>query len=223
MEFENRTETRFVTPIDFRIENTGDSRHRGLEGELSYDFLAPFQNPPVVASEPATDAKDAKDHKETIVAGATEPFRPWQLIAFSNAQYLDAKFTESNSALFPGSSDTLVGNRPAFAPEVLIKGGLSFHREKCFDLSLTAVYVSQQFWGDANLPAIGADRSVVPAKVPAYKTFNLSGEWYITRNVRVFFGISNLFDEKYYSRVFFNGSIEPAPHRSGFGGVSVEF
>jgi hypothetical protein len=26
-----------------------------------------------------------------------------------------------------------------------------------------------------------------------------------------------------YSRVFFNGSIEPAPARSGYAGVSLEF
>ncbi len=42
----------------------------------------------------------------------------------------------------------------------------------------------------------------VPAKIPAYKVFNLSGEYYITKNVRLIAGISNLADEKYYSRVF---------------------
>jgi len=39
----------------------------------------------------------------------------------------------------------------------------------------------------------------------------------------VFGGISNLTDEKYYSRVFFNGSIEPAPQLSGYAGVSLKF
>jgi Fe(3+) dicitrate transport protein len=220
MEFENRTETQFFSPIDFRVVNSGSSRHRGFEGELSYDFLAPFQHPPIVETEPSP--KDGKDLKQTIVPGATEKFRPWQLIAFSNAQFLDAEFTESET-LVPGTNHTLVGNEPAFAPDVLIKGGLSFRREKCIDITLTAVYVSEQFWADNNLPGVGADGSVVPAKLPAYKVFNLSGEYYVTKNVRVFGGISNLFDEKYYSRVFFNGSIEPAPHRSGFGGISVEF
>ena len=44
-----------------------------------------------------------------------------------------------------------------------------------------------------------------------------------SENVRIFGGISNLTDEKYYSRVFFNGSIEPAPRLSGYAGVSVKF
>jgi outer membrane receptor protein involved in Fe transport len=45
---------------------------------------------------------------------------------------------------------------------------------------------------------------------------------YITRNLRLIAGISNLTDEKYYDRVFVNG-IEPAPHRSGYAGLSLSF
>ena len=47
----------------------------------------------------------------------------------------------------------------------------------------------------------------------------------MTRNVRVIGGISNLGDEKYYSRVFpfGGGSIDPAPSRSYYAGLSVEF
>jgi outer membrane receptor protein involved in Fe transport len=62
-----------------------------------------------------------------------------------------------------------------------------------------------------------------PAKLPAYHVLDLSGEYYITKNIRVFGGITNLTDEKYYSRVFFNGSIEPAPRISGYAGVSLKF
>ncbi|MDQ6624320.1 MAG: hypothetical protein M3Y86_12665 [Verrucomicrobiota bacterium] len=36
-------------------------------------------------------------------------------------------------------------------------------------------------------------------------------------------GISNLFDEKYYSRIFLTGTIDPAARRSGYAGLSVEF
>jgi len=45
----------------------------------------------------------------------------------------------------------------------------------------------------------------------------------VTKNVKLIAGISNLGDEKYYSRVFFNGSIEPAPGRAGYAGLSLEF
>jgi hypothetical protein len=47
MLFDNRTETQNIGNTDFIILNTGSSRHRGLEGELYYDFLARFQHPPV--------------------------------------------------------------------------------------------------------------------------------------------------------------------------------
>ena len=63
----------------------------------------------------------------------------------------------------------------------------------------------------------------VPANIPAYNVFNLSGEYYLTKNLRVFDGISNLTDEKYYSRVFFNGIIEPAPARSGYAWHLAQF
>jgi Fe(3+) dicitrate transport protein len=86
------------------------------------------------------------------------------------------------------------------------------------------VYVSEQFWSDANMEAAPFPGvRPTPAKLASYKVFNLSGEWYITQHLRLIAGISNLADEKYYSRVFFNGTIEPAPRRSGYAGVSIEF
>jgi Fe(3+) dicitrate transport protein len=132
-------------------------------------------------------------------------------------QLLDATFTESD---IPDQ----VGKTPAFAPDFLWKGGISFCKEQCFNIMLSAVYVSPQFWSDANVAAApfpGAPPT--PAKLPAYSVVDLSGEYYITKNLRVFGGISNLTNEKYYSRVFFNGSIEPAPQISGYGGVSLRF
>ncbi len=53
MIFDNRTESLNVdasgnpSNTDFISENSGTSRNRGFEGEVSYDLLAPFQNPPV--------------------------------------------------------------------------------------------------------------------------------------------------------------------------------
>ena len=48
------------------------------------------------------------------------------------------------------------------------------------------------------------------------------GDLYITRNLRLIGGISNLTDAKYYNRVFANG-IEPAPRLSGYAGLSLSF
>jgi Fe(3+) dicitrate transport protein len=218
MVFDNRTETQNISNTDFIILNTGSSRHRGFEGELSYDLLAPFQHPPlpVLPPEPGKGIVDAS--KGPPVPGILPTdYRPFKLILYSNVQFLDAEFTES-MLLIPGTDETIVGNTPAFAPEFFLKGGISFQRENCFDIALTAVYVSQQFWQDTNI----GNAQIPKAQIAPYKVFNLSGDWYITKHLRLIAGISNLTDEKYYNRVFANG-IEPAPRRSGYAGISLSF
>ena len=69
---------------------------------------------------------------------------------------------------------------------------------------------------------LAGNPSIPKAKIPPYKTFNLSGDLYLTKRLRLIGGISNLTDEKYYDRVFANG-IEPAPRRSGYAGLSLAF
>ena len=220
MEFENRTENINVAGSStlFFVQNSGNTRHRGVEAEVSYDFLAPFQ-PEVISSATTTDAKSGKD------VSVAPPSHPLQLIVFCNVQYLDVEFTDSQ-VLIPGTTQTLVGNAPAYAPEWIWKGGVTFQKEKCFRITVSGVHVSDQFWADNNRPnpatATGA-AILVPAVIPSYTVFNFSGEVYLSKNVRLFGGVSNLADEKYYSRVFLNGLIDPAPRRTGYAGVSVEF
>ena len=218
MLFDNRTETQNISNTDFIILNTGSSRHRGLEGELYYDFLAPFQHPPMQQLQPEPGKAVVDKDKVTVVPGVLpSDYRPFKLIAFSNVQFLDAEFTES-ALLQPGEDRTIVGNTPAFAPDLVLKGGISFQREHCFNIALTAVYVSQQFWQDTNV----GSPAIPKAQIPPYSVFNLSGDFYINKNLRFIGGISNLTDAKYYNRVFANG-IEPAPRLSGYAGLSLSF
>jgi Fe(3+) dicitrate transport protein len=217
MEFSNRTESRNVSNIDFVIENTGNTRHRGIEAEFSYDLLAPFQHE-ILPESVAADSKSSS--KDTRVV--SEPARPFQLIVFSNIQLLDAEFTESTQ-IVAATGQTFVGNEPAYAPELIWKGGITFQKEKCFRVTFSGVHVSDQFWQDSNQPLLAAGVISVPAVIPSYTVWNLSSEWYLTRNVRLIAGVSNLSDEKYYSRAFLTGLIEPAPRRTGYAGVSVEF
>ncbi|HEX8078423.1 MAG TPA: hypothetical protein VF511_11455, partial [Chthoniobacterales bacterium] len=141
------------------------------------------------------------------------------------------EFTESGQTfVLNGVTHSFVGNAPAYAPDVVFKGGISCKRDKCFNVSLTGVYVSDQYWQDSNQqggfnPATVAVTGIIPAKIPSYAIYNLSAEFYLTRNARLFGGISNLSNEKYYSRVFpfGGGSIDPAPGRSYYTGLSVEF
>jgi len=203
---------------DFIILNTGSTRNRGLEGQLYYDFLAPFQHPPLPELQPEPGKAVVEAGKATHVPGVLPgDYHPFKLIAFSNVQFLDATYIES-SLLVPGTNRTLVGNTPAYAPDFLLKGGISFQKEHCFDIALTAVYVSQQFWQDTNV----GTPAIPKAHIPAYSVFNLARDWYITKNLRLIGGVSNLTDAKYYNRVFANG-IEPAPRLSGYASVSLSF
>jgi hypothetical protein len=56
-------------------------------------------------------------------------------------QFLDAEFTGSD---IPDQ----VGKTPAFAPDFLFKGGITFWKQGCFNVTLTGIYVAQQFWSD---------------------------------------------------------------------------
>ena len=215
MEFYNRTETQPFGDGTFFLANSGDSRHRGFEGELSYDFMELFRGNALTTAN--DNSKDAKDDKQVAGTRSLSPYADWHLIVFSNLQLLDAEFTESN-LFVPRTTRSLVGNEPAFAPNVLWKGGITFSRDNCFNITFSGVYVSDQFWRDSN-----AGTGTIPAKIPSYKAFNLAGDYRITKHLKLIAGISNLFDEKYYSRVFFDGSIEPAPRRSAYAGLALEF
>ena len=99
-----------------------------------------------------------------------------------------------------------------------MKGGLQLRKDNCFDITFSAIYVSQQFWQDTNV----GNAQIPKAQIAPYKVFNLTGDFYLTRNLRIIAGLTNLTDEKYYDRVFANG-IEPAPRRSGYAGLSLAF
>jgi Fe(3+) dicitrate transport protein len=185
IDFKNRIETIVISPVESIYQNSGDTRHRGFEGEVSYDFLAARHD-------------------------------GFHLTAFGNVSLLDAEFTKSNLA-------NRVGNKPAFAPAVTAKYGISLRRDGRFDISLTGASVSSQYFQDSDLP-VGTPTSAnyIPAKVPAYTLFDLTGDWQLTRNIRLLGGISNLTNKKYYNRVFQNG-IEPGANRKVYAGIAAGF
>jgi Fe(3+) dicitrate transport protein len=183
IDFKNRIETIVISPVESLFQNSGDTRHRGFEGEISYDFLA---------------SKGG----------------PLHLTAFANVSLLDAKFTKSNLA-------KRVGNTPAFAPWVTAKYGISLRSDGRFNLSLAGSSVSSQYFQDSDLPA-GAPGAAnfIPAKIPAYTILDLSGDWQLSRNIRLLGGVTNMLDTKYYNRVFQNG-IEPGTRRTVYAGIAL--
>lgn len=185
IEFRNRIETIVISPVESVFQNSGDTRHRGFEGEVSYDLLA---------------SRGSSLH----------------LTLFGNLSLLDARFTRSRLA-------GRVGNRPAYAPVLTAKYGISIRRDRKFNLSLSGSSVSSQYFQDSNQP-VGVEGSAnfVPARIPAYTLLNLSGDWQLDRGVRLLGGISNLSNRGYYNRVFQNG-IEPGARRKVYAGAALGF
>ena len=183
IDFKNRIETIVISPVETELRNSGNTRHRGFEGEMSYDLFA---------------ARGGSLH----------------LTPFANLSLLDARFTRSNLA-------NRVGNKPAFAPSVTAKYGISLRRDELFNISLAGSSVSSQYFQDSDLPVgTPASANYIPAKVPAYTVLDLSADWQVSRNIRLLGGVSNLTDRKYYNRVFQNG-IEPALGRTFYAGIAA--
>ena len=56
--------------------------------------------------------------------------------------------------------------------------------------------------------------------MPAFTVLDLTGDWQISRNLRLLGGVTNLTNRKYYDRVFQNG-IEPAARRKVYAGIAL--
>ena len=184
IDFKNRIETIVISPVESQLQNSGDTRHSGFEGEVSYDLFG--------------------DRGGSL-----------HLTPFASVSLLDAKFTRSNLA-------NRVGNKPAFAPAVTAKYGVSLRRDGVFNVSLAGSSVGSQYFQDSDLP-VGTPTSAnyIPAKVPAYTVLDLTGDWQLSRNIRLLGGVTNLTDRKYYNRVFQNG-IEPAQRRKVYAGIAAD-
>ena len=131
---------------------------------------------------------------------------------FANATYLDARFT---SSLTQGQA----GKTPAYAPDYVVKAGVTLRQDRRYKLSLVVDSVGSQFFQDTNLPIGGT-----PARIPKYTLLDLSGEYTIAGQLRLLGGVANLTDRLYYSRVFISrGLIEPGRDRTFFAGAAYDF
>jgi Fe(3+) dicitrate transport protein len=134
------------------------------------------------------------------------------LTAFVNAQFLQARFTAS-------SLPDQIGKVPAYAPDFVLKAGLTLHRDAQYKLSLVAESVGAQYFQDSDLAVAST-----PARIPAYTVLDLSGDCVIAGHLRVLGGISNLTDRRYYSRVFLvGGELEPARTLAAYAGLAYDF
>jgi Fe(3+) dicitrate transport protein len=130
---------------------------------------------------------------------------------FANASYLNARFTSSR---VPNQA----GKTPAYAPDYVLKAGVTLRQDRRYKLSLVVDSVGSQFFQDSNL-AIGS----TPARIPNYTLLDLSGEYIVGGHLRLLGGIANLTDHHYYSRVFISrGLLEPGRDRTFFAGAAYD-
>ncbi len=134
------------------------------------------------------------------------------LTVFANVSLLDARFT---SSIIPDQ----VGKTPAYAPDYVIKAGLTYRQDQRLRISLISDTVASQFFQDSN-EAIGT----TPARIPTYTLVDFAADYVIAGHLRLVGGIANLTDRHYYSRVFlFGGQLEPGRDRTFHAGLAYDF
>lgn len=119
------------------------------------------------------------------------------------ATFLDADFTGG-----PAN-----GFEVPYAPEYIIRTGLSYTLDEKVKVNFGGTYVASHFADATNT----AQRAV-----PSYKVWDLTAEYRVSENLRLIGGINNLFDEQYFARVR-NDGIDPANGRNYYLGASIEF
>lgn len=126
-------------------------------------------------------------------------------------QYLDAEF----------KSGPQKGLSPQYAPEHMLRTGVTVRDAQTWKVSALLTYLDQHFANDNNTAS---------NRIPAYQVVDLTSEsrvWESTLAGRdtefwLLAGINNVLDESYFSRVRGNG-IDPAAPRNFYLGLRAEF
>lgn len=146
---------------------------------------------------------------ELDLIGMTGLEERWGSLSLTgNVSLLEARFVEG----------PLRKREPAYAPNTLVKAGVIYRLPGRAKVALLGTFAEDHFWADDNRPG-----STGLTAIPSYGVWDLTGELFLYRDVlRLIFGIQNLTDEVYFSRVRSDG-IEPAQERSYYGGFSLAF
>lgn len=119
-------------------------------------------------------------------------------------EWLNAEFVEG----------PLDGLTPQYAPEHLIRAGLTYRMKDRLKISLLQTFVSAHFANDNNTSEF---------RIPSYSVTDLTAELKIYKDtVTLVGGINNLLNENYYSRIRANG-IDPAYGRNFYAGLRLNF
>ena len=128
-----------------------------------------------------------------------------KLEAYANAMILDAEYIS-------GPND---GNIPQYAPDYLVRSGLLYSAPKgAAKVAFLGTFVDEAFANDTNTAQF---------RVPAYMVWDLTAEARVPNTpFTALAGVSNVFDESYFSRVTAAG-IDPGAPRTFYVGLRAEF
>lgn len=183
------------------VANAGRAWHQGVEAAFEADLIALLD---ARAGRGASQEGASGKQSKNPVTEKTLADRFGSLKLHANAMLLDAEFI----------SGPLEGNTPRYAPDYLVRAGLTYARPGKFEVSLLGTFTGDSFGDDSNAP----ERAV-----PGYMVWDLIAEAWVYRDiVSVYAGINNLFDEDYYARVR-NDGIDPAYGRNVYVGVGLRF
>jgi Fe(3+) dicitrate transport protein len=181
------------------VKNTGRAQHVGLELSGEIDLIALLergQRPPLASGA----KKDAASLSQKVGS----------LSLYGNATLLDAEYV----------SGPQQGKTPAYAARYMVRAGLVYRScKERFRLALTSSFIGKAFSDDGNAPTA----ALPTVQVPSYAVWDLTGEAKVYRDsVSLTWGVNNLFDKNYFSRITTTG-IDPGQGRNFYGGLSLKF
>ena len=176
------------------VKNTGRAQHFGLELSGEIDLLALLER----GQRPPSASGAKKD-------AVSLSHKLGSLSLYGNATLLDAQYV----------SGPQQGKTPAYAAKYMVRKGLVYRSsEERLRVALTSSFIGSSFGDDGNSSNF---------RVPSYAVWDLTGEAKIYRdNLSVTWGVNNLFNKNYFSRVTATG-IDPAQGRNFYGGIALKF
>jgi Fe(3+) dicitrate transport protein len=194
LDFDNQIGTVTDTTNRKVVKNTGRAQHFGIELSGEIDLLA--------LTEQVQRRSDRSRVGVEAVGGSS---KSGSLNLYGNVTLLDAEYVSGNNE----------GKTPAYASRYILRSGIVYRSSgERLRVAITSSFVGKSFAFDSNA---ALDR------VPSYAVWDLTGEAKIYRDsVSLTWGVNNLFDKNYFSRITDTG-IDPGQGRNFYGGLSLKF
>ncbi|MES2426023.1 MAG: TonB-dependent receptor [Bacteroidota bacterium] len=112
-----------------------------------------------------------------------------RLSVFNNLAFIDAKYLKTVSHAYDN-------NKVEFAPDVILKSGLTYSRKK-ITASYQVAYTGQQFTDASNA---GLTPNAIFGPIPAYTVMDLSASYKLNKTFTVLGSCNNLANKMYFTR-----------------------